>query len=133
MSGSQKFVFVVSILDIIGAIIAIIAGIAAFIAGAATINSNNTVGFTALIAGPIIFFGGLLALISGIIGIRAARDATKAGLFYFISLFSLIINVLSFIGAVRSNGFQASDLVSLVMPVLMFIAARNIRNEGRYQ
>jgi amino acid permease len=127
MSGSQKFVLVVSILNIIGAFGIIVFG---FTAG--------LVSFGAAEGGPILFIAGLCLVamgifecISGIIGIRAARDPRRSGLFYTLSLISMIFAILNMITSIASNGFQLSSIIGVVLPVLMFISARKIREQGR--
>lgn len=126
MSGSQKFVFVISILNIIGAFGIIVFG---FTAGLVSFGSGE--------AGPILFIAGLCLVamgifecISGIIGIRAARDPRRSGLFYILSLISMIFAILNTITSIAANGFQISSLFGLVLPVLMYISARKIREQG---
>lgn len=127
MSGSQKFVFVISILNIIAAFSIIVFG---FTAGLLSFGSAQ--------AGPILFIAGLCLValgifecISGIIGIRAARDPRRSGLFYILSLISMIFAILNMITSIAANGFHLSSIIGVVLPVLMYISARNIRDQGR--
>ena len=74
---------------------------------------------------------GLFEIIGGIIGIRAARDATKSGLFYAISLISLILSIVGIIVSIATAGFHFANLTSIILPALMFYCAGNIRKQGR--
>lgn len=126
MSGSQKFVLIVSILNIFGALGIMMLGF-----------STGLLSFASGEAGPILFIAGLCLValgifecIGGIIGIRAARDPRRSGLFYIISLISMIFAILNLITSIAANGFQLSSLLGVVLPVLMYISARKIREQG---
>lgn len=128
MSGSQKFVMVISILNLIGGIILIGAGIFAVVAGA---SAGDEEGAGLAVTGILLAVLGLIEIIAAILGIRAARDARKSGAFYFISLVSFLFAILGIIASIPAGGFHLATLGSIILPALMFYCARNIRKQGR--
>ena len=127
MSGSQKFVLVISILNILGGVFAIIAGIAAVLVANQAANEATP---RIIAVGVLMMLCGLLQILTGLVGIRATRDAGKSGLFYNMALASLIINIASILGSIAATGFSVAILFTIILPVLMFICARRLRMQG---
>lgn len=129
MSGSQKFVFVISILNVIGGAILIILGIVLAIVGGSSGGGDEAVGLA--ITGLLLGILGVIEIIGGVLGIRAARDAKKYGPFYVISLISFVLSILGFIVSIVNTGFHLSSIGSMILPALMFYCARNIKSQAR--
>lgn len=127
MSGSQKFVLVISILNILGGIFAIIAGIAAVLVANQAANEATP---RIIAVGVLMMLCGLLQILTGLVGIRAARGAGKSGLFYNMALATLIGNIASILGSIAATGFSVAILFTIVLPALMYICARRIRMQG---
>ena len=73
---------------------------------------------------------GALSLITGILGVRAAKDATKVTPVFVLSAISLAIVVVGLIGSIISGSFSASGLLELVAPGLMFWCANNVKKQA---
>ena len=70
---------------------------------------------------------GALSLITGILGVRAAKDATKVKPVFILSAISLAIVVIGLIGSAISGSFSVKGLLELVAPGLMFWCANNVK------
>ena len=128
MSGSQKFVFVISILNVIGGAVLIILGIVLAIVGGSE-SGDEAAGLA--ITGLLLGLLGLIEIIGGALGLRAARDAKKYKPFYIISLISFVFSILGFIVTIVSTGFHLSSIGSMILPALMFYCAGNIKSQAR--
>ncbi len=149
-SGSQKFLLVISILDIIvgilgliGAIMFITLGAGTNIAEVADPASMAEAGITASdasaaagvmgIVGIVALFSGALCLLQGILGVRAANDNQKIMPVWVIALIGLICAAVGIIMGLIDGSFgtQAWSLVgSLAGSLLMFWVANNIKREA---
>ena len=93
MSNSQKYIFVISILNIIGGVFYLIIGVLGFmgksIAGnEALIQQAGEESAPALVTAFIIMMilTGAFSLLLGFLGIRAAKDASKIGPVYILAM-----------------------------------------------
>ena len=137
MSNSQKYIKVISIIDIIFGIIGLIIGILGATGGfivaggntGADVAATDAVGFA--IAMVITCIASLITLIVGILGVRAAKDASKVGPVFVIAVISLIIAIGSIIFNVIGGKFQFSDLFSMVGSGLMAFCANNVRKQNQ--
>ena len=143
-SGAQKFLFVISIINIVLGILAVVYGIVTLVggvsaggvstealvaSGANAVEAEQVVAsFNILIILAIV--SGVIALVQGILGIRAANDNQKIMPVWFISLISLAFAISNFITAIFQGNFQISVVASLIMPILVFWAANNIKGEA---
>lgn len=137
MSNSQKYINIVSILNIIAGVIFIVLGIVAFagkgaVGNAALVEQAGTADAPAAVNAFIIgmIASGALSLITGILGVRAAKDATKVTPVFVLSAISLAIVVVGLIGSIISGSFSASGLLELIAPGLMFWCANNVRKQA---
>ena len=137
MSKSQKYINIISILNIIGGAIFIILGIVGFagkgaVGNAALVEQAGTADAPAMAnAFLIVMIGsGVLSLITGILGVRAAKDATKVKPVFILSAISLAVVVIGLIGSIISGSFSASGLLELVAPGLMFWCANNVKKQA---
>ena len=73
---------------------------------------------------------GVLSLITGILGVRSAKEATKVKPVLILSAISLAIVVIGLIGSIISGSFSASGLLELVAPGLMFWCANNVKKQA---
>ena len=138
MSGSQKFINVISILNIvfgaIGVILSIlgIIGIGSVDYAAALAQSGVDVqrGLSMSYAGMVVLMiSSLFELILGILGVRAARDAMKIGPVFVVAVIDMVLTLAGIILSVIAGNFQWSRIFSLVLPLLVLYAANNIRNQ----
>lgn len=137
MSKSQKYINIVSILNIIGGAIFIILGIVGFagksaVGNAALVEQTGTAAAPAMANGILIAMiaSGALSLITGILGVRAAKDATKVKPVLILSAISLAIVVIGLIGNIINGSFTASGILELVAPGLMFWCANNVKKQA---
>ena len=146
-SGSQTALLVLSILNIIGAVIALLGGLAIMFGGAlfGAVNSSEAaaalagsgvtqgeVGIIAGVGGLVIVFSGVIELILGILGVRAANDNQKIMPVWVLALIGIII---SFIGAmslaIQGQFLENPSMVgSLIGSALMFWIANNIKRQA---
>lgn len=143
-SGAQKFLLVVSIINIVLGILAVIYGIVTLVggrsAGGVSTEALMASGANAVEAEQVVttinvliilaIVTGVISLVQGILGIRAANDNQKVMPVWFISLISLAFAISNFITAIFQGNFQISMVASLIVPILMFWAANNIKSEA---
>ena len=135
-SGSQLYIKIISILNIIGGALFLLIGILA-------IFGKNVVGDSALIeqAGNAeapaavtafiiaLILSGVFSLISGIIGLRAANDPKKAGPLIILSALSLCVGIAGIVAATIGGGFKLESIIKLVPPALMLWCANYVKNQ----
>ena len=136
-SGSQLYVKIISILNIIGGALFLFIGVLA-------IFGKNVVGDSALIeqardtTAPAavtafiiaLILSGAFSLFSGIIGLRAANDPKKAGPLLVLSVISLCVGIVGIVAATIGGGFKLESIIKLVPPALMTWCANNIKKQS---
>ena len=142
-SGSQKVLLVLSILKIIVAVLAILFGAFTFYTmGSASMADLSSVAAESgadaegvlavgLMVGGLMLAGGLVDIILGILGIRAANDNQKIMPVWWLALIALVLGIIGIFmslaqGTITSSSL-ASDLGSVVFSLLMFWIANNIK------
>ena len=144
-STSQTIIRVVSILNYIEGAIYLLGAAFFFVGGAmlGTADSASTaqlVQETGLSAGEMagmtgvvgvgLVVSGIIALIIGFLGMRAAKDPTKIMPVWVLSIVSLVLNILA-LGSSIFGGVAPADLLRSVLALavsgLMFWAANNIK------
>ena len=137
MSGSQKFIYIVSILNIIGGVAYLLFGILAAM-GVGIVGTERLVqesgeqqagAYTVIFIVALIAFGAF-SLIMGILGTRAAHDAGKINPVYVLAAISLVISVVNLIMAIVNRKFSATVLASVAGPALMFWCANNVKKQA---
>lgn len=148
-SGSQKFLKVVSIIDIIVGILLLILGVMIIVSGtnpnqaelasleASGVTSDEVAAYLqiARLAMVVSIVSGLINLIEGILGVRAANDPSKIMPVWILSLLGLIASAVTIIaGIAHINGlnFEPSQILSLALSILMFWVANNIKNQNAH-
>ena len=136
-SNSQKYIFVISILNIIGGVFYLIIGVLGFmgksIAGnEALIQQAGEESTPALVTAFIIMMilSGAFSLLLGFLGIRAAKDASKIGPVYILAMLSLIISVVNLFVGIFGGNFSIQSLIEIVPPALMFWCAGNVKKQA---
>ena len=147
-STSQKVLLVLSILAIIAAAFSLLGALFfAFGAGAIVGAGDQAAELAAEtglaqgdLAGMMGFVGiaaglsGVIYLIEGILGIRAANDNQKIKPVYYIAIISLVLSVISFIMGLVNGTLDASTIGSSIVGVLLSIfivwIANNIKKEA---
>ena len=81
------------------------------------------------VLGVITLLSGIFALITGILGVRAAKDASKIGPVFVLSTISLAMAVISLIASILQKNFQISYVVSAIIPALMVYCSNKVKNE----
>ena len=136
-SGSQLYIKIVSILNIIGGALYLLIGVLATF-------GKNVVGDNALIeqAGDstapaavtafiiALILSGAFSLFSGIIGMRAANDPKKAGPLLTLSVISLCVGIVGIVAATIGGGFKVESLIKLVPPALMTWCVNNVKKQS---
>lgn len=146
-SGSQKFLKVISIIDIILGAGMVLLGIFAFVGGAAigsmdaaTLASEGidadaqAISMAALSIAAVISIGyGAISIIEGILGVRAANDPSKIMPVWILAIIGLAGSVITVImGLLNISGmtFQFSQLITVAINGFMFWIANNIKNQN---
>ena len=136
-SGSQKYIKIVSILNIIGGALYILIAILGFL-------GKGVVGDEALIkeAGDsnapaavnvfliVMIVIGLLSLVIGILGVRAANDPSKAGPLFKLACVSLGISVINLFVGIFGGNFSIHSLIECVPPALMTWCSNNLKKQA---
>ena len=147
-SGSQTALLVLSILNIIGAVIALLGGLAIMFGGAlfGAVNSSEAaaalagsgvtqgeVGIIAGVGGLVIVFSGVIELILGILGVRAANDNQKIMPVWILAIIQLVLSVIALGSTIFGGTFSTqgvSSIVSLIIAALIMWIANNIKREA---
>ena len=77
--------------------------------------------------GIIIFITGLVGLIVGILGMRAAKDATKIKPVWIMSIISLVLNIITFVSNLTQGNNILGSLAGVAIACLMFWACNNVK------
>lgn len=143
-TSSQKALLVIAIINIVFGAFALIAGLMSGVLGVGVgiLNSSDiasagvtgnqqaavTAGFSLL--GIVGIVDGILTLVEGILGLRAANDNQKIMPVWILAIASLVISALNLISGLFSGKFSLSLIVSVVVASLMFWIANNIKQEA---
>ena len=147
-SGSQKALLVISIIEIVFAVIALLGGLMMMFGGSligavdsaevteALAGSGITQGELGVLAGMgglIIIFSGIIELILGILGVRAANDNQKIMPVWIVAIIELVFCVISLIAVIVNGSFSTqglSTIVSLVFAGFTMWIANNIKTQA---
>lgn len=145
-SGSQKALLVLSILKIIVAVLAILFGAFTFftmstasmadLSSVAAESGADAEGVLAvgLMVGGLMLAGGLVDIILGILGIRAANDNQKIMPVWWLALIALVLGIIGIIMSISqgtmTSSTLSSDLGSIVFSLLIFWIANNIKRQA---
>ena len=147
-SGSQKALLVLSILNIVGAVFALLGGLSIMLGGAlfgavdsseaasALAGTGVTQGEAGALVGMtgfLIVFAGIIELLVGILGIRAANDNQKIMPVWVLAIIEVVLCVISLISTIAGGSFGssgASAILSLIFAALIFWIANNIKKEA---
>ena len=143
-SGSQKFLLVISILDVIFGVLAVIVSLMAIVgagvlAGGVAVEAGlsveeaGTAGGLMTTAGVIMLIAGAVSILTGVLGIRAANDNQKIMPVWVLALIQLIFGVVSVIMTFVQGGVFNDILtavISLALAALMFWVANNIKQQA---
>ena len=135
MSNSQKYIKIVSILNVISGaayvLFALLAVLGVGLAGDAMSQMEGAPSKTAI----VVFVGSLLVsgaitLLAGILGLGAAKDASKIKPVFTLSLIGFVITVLNIVLSAVANNLDIGQIVELVAPALMLWCSYNVKKEA---
>ena len=147
-SGSQKALLVISIINIVFAVIALLGGLMLMFGGAlfGAVNSSEAaaalagsgisqgqLGAIAGIGGFVIIVSGVVELILGILGVRAANDNQKIMPVWIFAIIQLVLGVISLISIIGGGSFSTqggSAIFSLILAAVVMWIANNIKKEA---
>lgn len=139
MSGSQRILKIISIILIVWSIAVMLFG-AIIAAGSAvpgisgeTMNVDGTVvdmASMAITLGVTTIASGAVDLVIGLLGLRAAKNPHKSGLFFVICIIGLVLSLIGVVLDVMQASFQWADLVSLVIIAVCTYLASSIRKQA---
>ena len=138
MSGSQKYIKIIGILNIIGGAFYVLIGILGFL-GKGFVSNEALIEQAGDSAAPaavntfliVMIVIGLFSLIIGILGVRAANDPSKIGPVFTLAVVSLIISVVNLFVGIFGGNFSIYSLVECVPPALMTWCANNIKKQEK--
>lgn len=128
-SGSQKFLLVVSILNLIFNGLAILAMLAFGVVAGGRDIAGGAFGLISLAGVGL----GLISIIEGILGLRAANDATKIMPVWYLAVIGLVIAVVACAVSIFNGNFgsNASSFIGSVLGSgLTFWIANNIKRQA---
>lgn len=148
LNDLQRMLKVLSILTIAGGVISILGALLLAAGGAAIVNGaanaelaqltaetgvdQLTVTGIAVVTSVIAAIAGAVDLVCGILGLRAAKDATKIKPVWVLAIISLIFGVINAIGTL-GTGVNASNIGaaigSVVFAGLLFWVANSIKTQ----
>ena len=135
MSNSQKYIKIVSILNVISGaayvVFAVLAVLGVGLAGDAMSQMEGAPSNAAIVA----FIGSLLVsgaitLVSGILGLGAAKDASKIKPVFTLSLIGFVITLLNVILGAVGNNLDIGQIMELLAPALMLWCSYNVKKEA---
>ena len=147
-SGSQKFLLVISIINIVFAVLGILAGITGIMGGALfgavdTQEVSSALSGTGVTQGEasgimvgaflLVFIASIFELLVGILGIRAANDNQKIMPVWVLALIEVILYAIGIIVTIVNGSFGTdglSSILSLVFGILIFWVANNIKKQA---
>ena len=139
MSGSQKYIKIVSILNIIGGAFYVLIGILGFLGKGLVGNEalieqaggDSSAPMAANVFLIVMIVIGLFSLVVGILGVRAANDPSKIGPVFTLAVVSLIISVANLFVGVFGGNFSIYSLIECVPPALMTWCANNVKKQEK--
>lgn len=147
-SGSQKFLLVISIINIVFAAFGIIGGIMGVLGGAlvgaadpsevssALSGTNMTQGqASGMVVAMflVVLLASAVELVVGILGVRAANDNQKIMPVWVLALVQVILYAVGLIGSIVGGSFGTdglSGVLSLLFGILLFWVANNIKKQA---
>ncbi|MBQ6257091.1 MAG: hypothetical protein IJJ60_10925 [Clostridia bacterium] len=137
MSGSQKYIKIVSILNIIGGAFYVLIGILGFLGKGLVGNEalieqaggDSSAPMAANVFLIVMIVIGLFSLVVGILGVRAANDPSKIGPVFTLAVVSLIISVVNLFVGIFGGNFSIYSLIECVPPALMTWCANNVKKQ----
>ncbi len=147
-SGSQKALLVLSIINIVFAVLAILAGVSFMLGGsllgavssseaAAALSgtgiTQGQAGALVGIAGYAILFSGVVELILGILGVRAANDNQKIMPVWVLAIIQVVLCAISLVTTITGGSFGTngvSSIVALIIAGIIMWLANNIKKEA---
>ena len=137
MSASQKYIKIVSILNIIGGAFYVLIGILGFLGKGLVGNEalieqaggDSSAPMAANVFLIVMIVIGLFSLVVGILGVRAANDPRKIGPVFTLAVVSLIISVVNLFVGIFGGNFSIYSLVECVPPALMTWCANNVKKQ----
>ena len=139
MSASQKYIKIVSILNIIGGAFYVLIGILGFLGKGLVGNEalieqaggDSSAPMAANVFLIVMIVIGLFSLVVGILGVRAANDPSKIGPVFTLSVVSLIISVVNLFVGIFGGNFSVYSLIECVPPALMTWCANNVKKQEK--
>ena len=140
-STNQKILLVLSIIEIVVAALIIIMALLSFTGGAlltgasgsadvaSTAVGGTLMGGAVMLLGIGLLVGGIISLIIGILGVRAANDNRKIMPVWVLAIIELVFSVISAIMAVVNGADVLSSCISLTLAIVIFVIANNIKKE----
>ena len=114
MSNSQKVLRIFGILEILMAILAAVGAV--------------------MTGGIAAWLGVAVSLVTGYLLLLAAKDASKIGGAWLVTLVGLILNTLSLILALIGSGDKLqilSSIIAVALSLAVFIAANNVKKQAK--
>lgn len=139
MSASQKYIKIVSILNIIGGAFYVLIGILGFLGKGLVGNEalieqaggDSSAPMAANVFLIVMIVIGLFSLVVGILGVRAANDPSKIGPVFTLAVVSLIISVVNLFVGIFGGNFSVYSLIECVPPALMTWCANNVKKQEK--
>ena len=137
MSASQKYIKIISILNIIGGVFYVLIGILGFLGKGLVGNEalieqaggDSSAPMVANVFLIVMIVIGLFSLVVGILGVRAANDPSKIGPVFTLAVVSLIISVVNLFVGIFGGNFSIYSLIECVPPALMTWCANNVKKQ----
>lgn len=137
MSNSQKYINVISILDIIFGVIGLIvgglgaAGGLAIAGGAvqAEVGAADAAGFSIVMI--LVIIASIFSIVTGVLGVRAAKDASKIQPVFILAIVSLAIAVISLVLGYVQGKPDSSSVSSIIGSALMVWCANNVKKQNQ--
>ncbi len=141
--ASQKFLRVLSVLDVALGVLSIVAGVVALSGGtflgvgsgriateAAAALEVSIAGQACSLLGVLALLAGLFALVEGALGLRAARDATRIMPVWAVSFAGLVLGIANLAITASQQGDLLMAAIGMIASALMFWVANNIRSQA---
>lgn len=148
MSGYRKALKILSIIEIVLAVLALLVALASmgvialgpeFTDQSFTVEGTTiTVGQTFAVLGALALIGGVIDLLTGCLGVRAANNPEKIGFFFVLVVIDLIFNVVELVLTIVSMAqgtatasTLVSSLVAAAISFAVFYITTKVKAEGK--
>ena len=125
MNIYQKVLFVVSVIEMLGALLLIGLSFGAFAAA-----KDPTITNVKPYHGYVLLFSGIISFITSFFGCRGAKDITKIKPAYIFTMIALVSSLISVVVALFNESGSTVNYISVLSNIVLFYCAFKLNQEN---